>query len=290
MEDGAVRSAVQHAAGFYGRRSAEPELVRTGANHVYIADDLVVRVSRSEVDVGQHVTVGRFLIDNGIPVPEPIGSGELNGAKYTVWEYIKPDSSAVVDFAQFGGGIRALHELDLADLATELPWCDGPDWLNIDQGLAEARSANVVSDEDIDLLESHSERLRTWGDRCRLADRHVLCHGDVHPQNVIMRDGRATLIDWDTICIGPPQWDHAALLTWADRWGGRPTDYLDFAQGYGEAFDGDNLAMELAEVRLLAPTVNMIVKGANNDQCAREARLRMRFWRNDPKAPHWTPQ
>ena len=105
-----------------------------------------------------------------------------------------------------------------------------------------------------------------------------------------MSNGRAVIIDWDTICIGPPQWDHAALLTWADRWGGSPWDYRDFAAGYSERFESDPLAIELAEVRLLAPTINMIIKGSVSDRHAEEARRRMKFWRKDPDAPTWTPQ
>ena len=48
--------------------------------------------------------------------------------------------------------------------------------------------------------------------------------------------------------------------------------------------------MELAEVRLLAPTINMIVKGSEAHRFASEARQRMRFWRNETDAPTWTPQ
>ncbi len=105
-----------------------------------------------------------------------------------------------------------------------------------------------------------------------------------------MRDGRAFIVDWDTICLGPPQWDHAALLTWAARWGGRSSGYRAFADGYGETFAAYPLAMELAEVRLLAPTVNMIVKGRDVQRFAVEARRRMRFWRGEPDPPAWTPQ
>lgn len=46
----------------------------------------------------------------------------------------------------------------------------------------------------------------------------VVCPGDVHPQSVLMRDGELVVIDWDNICPGPVSWDHAALLTCAERW------------------------------------------------------------------------
>jgi hypothetical protein len=80
------------------------------------------------------------------------------------------------------------------------------------------------------------------------------------------------------------------MLTWTDRWGGPPDAYTDFARGYGADFKTDRLAAELAAVRLLAPTVNMILNGATSEWHATEARLRMQYWRNDDAAPTWTPQ
>lgn len=60
----------------------------------------------------------------------------------------------------------------------------------------------------------------------------MVCHGDVHPQNVLMRsDGRIAILDWDRLCLGPPAWDHAALLTWEGRWGGEPGTYEASAAG-----------------------------------------------------------
>lgn len=95
---------------------------------------------------------------------------------------------------------------------------------------------------------------------------------------------------WELICLGPRAWDHAPLLTWAERWGGTPGDYDAFAIGYGADLRDAPLARLLARVRLLAPTVNMIVKGAGSPRHAAEARLRMRYWRGEPSPPAWTPQ
>ena len=282
-----AREAVQR----HGRRFAEPELLRSGANDVYVASDVVVRVARTTVDVDRHVAIGEVLRREGVPVPKPIASGQHSGTNYSVWEYVRPDVQSVVQFEQFGAGIRLVHGIDPAVFdAYDLPWCDKAEWLALDRVLDLVKSAALLPDDDVDLLASNCDRLRGWGDRCRAAGRAVVCHGDVHPQNVVVRNSRATIIDWDTICIGPPQWDHAALLTWAERWGGHSRDYWSFAEGYGETFASDPLAMELAEIRLLAPTLNMIVKGAASKRHANEAGLRMRFWRGELDPPTWTPQ
>jgi hypothetical protein len=104
----------------------------------------------------------------------------------------------------------------------------------------------------------------------------------------MMGGDEVVLIDWDAICLGPPAWDHAPLLTWADRWGGAPETYSDFARGYGADLRESSLARELASLRLLAPTLNMITGGASDPACAAEARVRMRYWLGDPAAPAWT--
>lgn len=46
---------------------------------------------------------------------------------------------------------------------------------------------------------------------------------------------------------------------------------------------------ELAALRLLAPTINMIVNAGRDPSYAAEARARMRYWLGDPAAPMWTP-
>jgi hypothetical protein len=78
-------------------------------------------------------------------------------------------------------------------------------------------------------------------------------------------------------------------MTWAERWGGAPHTYPDFARGYGTDLRESTLAQELAALRLLAPTINMIINGANDAASAAEARARMRYWLGEPDAPTWTP-
>jgi thiamine kinase-like enzyme len=149
-------------------------------------------------------------------------------------------------------------------------------------------SADLVDADGLAALRSACVALRGWHDRAR-QDVLVVCHGDVHPRNVLMRGDDVVLIDWDAICLGPPAWDHAALMTWADRWGGAAETYADFARGYGADLRDSPLARELADLRLVAPTINMIMSGATNAAHAAEARARMRYWLGDPDAPAWTP-
>ena len=115
----------------------------------------------------------------------------------------------------------------------------------------------------------------------------MICHGDVHPDNVVMTTDGPVLLDWDTMCLGPPGWDHAMLLR-LPRWGWPARWYDDFAAGYGRSLADDPVANALADLRLVAATL-MRLRAARDDPAAMpQAELRLAYWRGDPDAPTWT--
>jgi len=95
------------------------------------------------------------------------------------------------------------------------------------------------------------------------------------------------LLDWDLLSVAPREWDHAALLTWASRWGGDATTYPEFALGYGSDFSSIDLATALAELRLLSATLMRWRAGLTSQPARAEAENRMKCWRQDPSAPMW---
>ena len=115
----------------------------------------------------------------------------------------------------------------------------------------------------------------------------VVCHGDVHPGNVMMVDDGVALLDWDLMCLAPPGWDHAPLLRWHERWGGGAY-YEPFAEGYGWSARGDRFTESVAELRLVAATLMRIRDAPTAPEARAEAELRLRYWRGDPDAPPWT--
>lgn len=159
----------------------------------------------------------------------------------------------------------------------------------MESNLEQAAGTGNLDPPAVDALRSACEELRGWA-QPGAGEQTVVCHGDLHPDNVLVRDGGPVVIDWDMICLGPPAWDHAALITWSERWGGHPDGYSAFARGYGRDLRTDPAARRLADVRLLAPTINMVIRGASEPACALEARRRLRYWLGDPDAPQWQPQ
>jgi aminoglycoside phosphotransferase (APT) family kinase protein len=43
-------------------------------------------------------------------------------------------------------------------------------------------------------------------------ERRVVCHGDLHPLNVLVADSGSTVVDWTDACLGDPHGDVARLL------------------------------------------------------------------------------
>ena len=117
----------------------------------------------------------------------------------------------------------------------------------------------------------------------------VVCHGDVHPGNVLPTADGPVLLDWDLLCRGPVAWDHGPLMTWTARWGGEPGIYERFAEGYGDSLRGDPLGEAVAELRLVAATLMRVRAGRTDPLAAAEAERRLRWWRGDPTRPRGRP-
>jgi Ser/Thr protein kinase RdoA (MazF antagonist) len=268
------------------------QLLRRGSNYVFRAGEIVVRVAPRSADVSSQVALARWLIGEGFRVAAPVADPDvIDGAQLSLWEHIDADVGRPIDFEQLGEIVARLHRVAPARLkeVTALPFCGDAAWLAVEQNLALADAANVVDADGMAALSRQCLALRGWQDRAR-QDVLVVCHGDVHPQNVLMKGDEVVILDWDSICVGPPAWDHAALMSWPDRWGGAAETYSDFARGYDADLRESLLARELATLRLLAPTINMIINaGSDPAAYAAEAKARMRYWLGDPAAPAWSP-
>jgi Ser/Thr protein kinase RdoA (MazF antagonist) len=266
-----------------------PALLRVGMNALFRAGDVVLRVGRPSASARLAVELAQRLRELGIPAPvaaapEAYVEGELAA---TCWVPLVA-TDAPVDWRAVGRMVRGVHALTVSDLPdgypvpspASFPWWDfaalladvGPE---ID---AEARAG----------LDAAIERNAGWN----LIDPgdSVVCHGDVHPGNVVMTGDGPVLIDWDLMCSAPPGWDHAMLLTLADRWGGDRRAYPEFATGYGSSMADDVATQRFAELRNVAATL-MRVRAGRTDPAARaEAERRLRFWRGEPDAPQWQAQ
>jgi hypothetical protein len=262
----------------------EPVLLRVGMNSLFTAgDQVVLRVGRSTPAAAAAERAFLAAVSRlDVRVPGRLRDRDgPEGLWVSAMERIHP--AGEVDWREVGAMIRRVHGMDPADVPG-LPWCsDFPHW-QFAALLEEVREA--LDPPALAGLEAAIERAAGWAERARPAA--VVCHGDVHPGNVLPTAQGPVLLDWDLRCLGPVAWDHGPLMTWSSRWGGPPGLYEAFADGYGTSLRGDWMGECIAGLRNVAATLMRVRAGRTDAAAAVEAERRLQFWRGDPDAPQWT--
>lgn len=266
-----------------------PRLVRVGMNGIFATDDgVLLRVTKPSAPPAQAIWLAHRLERVGLRVPRYVRDEPLLVDDHAVFAVEMIEVTGQVDWAEVGDMVARLHHLDVDEIAANfpLPFCGKFPWWRFDAQFAEvgaeldeaSRAAlQRAVDQDLPLLWNRD-------------DADVVCHGDVHPGNVLPSASGPVLLDWDLVCHGPAAWDHAPLMTWTERWGGEPHVYESFAAGYGRSMRGDALAEAIAELRLVAATLMRVRAARTDPAAAAEAQRRLRYWRGDPEAPQWNPQ
>jgi hypothetical protein len=265
----------------------QPELVRAGMNAIFTAGPVVLRVSTPTAPAEVSLELAQFWHDRGVTVPRARRDDvvRVDGLSVTAWERIET-TQRPVDWPRVGELVRRVHDTDPGSLPAGVPLPSPAvfPWWNFDSLLDRAGPGL-----DLDArkgLEAAIDRHRRWHE----FDAVVVCHGDLHPGNVLMGADGPVLIDWDLLCLPPPGWDHGPMLLFADRWGGRPGEYDEFASGYGRSLADDPTTIAIAELRLVAATLMRVAASIDDPRARPEAERRLRYWRGDPDAPPWTPQ
>ncbi len=282
-----TRSA-ERAAANWGL--AAPELLRMGMNGIFAAGDgTLLRVSRPTAPPEQAIWLAGVLTRFGIRVPTYLRDEPFVTDDHAVFAIAAVVERGPVDWTAVGEMISRLHRLDAGEVARgyPLPYCGDFPWWDFASVVSEVSAdLDAVSRGGIDAAIARSLPLLNE----QRARRSVVCHGDVHPGNVIQSGEGPVLLDWDLLCRGPAAWDHGPLMTWTQRWGGEPGIYEAFAEGYGRSLRGHTLAEAIAELRLVAATLMRVRAARSNPSATDEAELRLRYWRGDTDAPMWRAQ
>jgi aminoglycoside phosphotransferase (APT) family kinase protein len=266
----------------------DPVLLRAGMNALFRAGDVIVRIGRPSAPAELSIELASRLRDQGIAAPTPAAAdvhieGDLSA---TCWVRLV-DSGEPIDWREVGAIVRRVHALAPADLPDgyPLPPPTAFPWWDFETMMAELGAE--IDDAARAGLEQAIERNAAWR---QLDGVNVVCHGDVHPGNVVMTADGPVVVDWDLMCTAPPGWDHAMLLTLAERWGGDPRVYPEFAEGYGDSLADDVTTQRFAELRNVAATLMRVRAGRTDPVAREEAERRLRYWRGDGDAPPWHAQ
>ncbi len=283
----AAARAAQQAAERW--RLVAPVTLRHGMNAIFRCGDVVLRVATPNAPARLSLDLSDVLADAGVPVVVPVRRDVVvvDGFSVTAWEHVEA-VDAPVDWRAVGEVIRTVHSIPVGSLPDGLPRpspSDFPWWSH--RALLDEVSASIDAGA-ADGLRAAIDRYDGWDDFSGTPV--VVCHGDVHPGNVMMTDAGPVLIDWDLLCLAPCGWDHSPLMTWTRPWGGPPGIYDAFADGYGWSARGDRPSEAFAELRLVSATL-MRWRIAQRVPAARaEAERRLAYWRGDPDAATWNAQ
>lgn len=283
-----VTRSAEQAAQHWG--FGEPHLLRMGMNGIFsVGDDVLLRVSRPTAPPEQAIWLASVLRAHGLRVPAYVRDEPYRSEEHAVFAIEAVAESGRVDWAGIGEMVARLHRVDPAEIAAgyPMPFCGDFPWWDFASMLADTGDdLDAAASDAIDAAVARSLPVIA----AQRGSRGVVCHGDVHPGNVLQSAAGPVLLDWDLTCRGPAAWDHAPLMTWTERWGGEPGIYESFADGYGGSLRGDEVAEATAELRLVAATLMRIRTGRTNPAAAAEAELRLRYWRGETDAPAWHAQ
>lgn len=256
----------------------EPTALRAGSVPVFRAGDAVVRVAQP--GLVSPVRLASWLWELEVRVPRVLHHGLFDAHEVTALAFVSDCGD--VDWDSVGEMVRRLHDArPPADLGP-LPVAATFEWWDV-----EARLAEVDDLLDHAASEGLAAAIAQHGDWRARAGESVVCHGDLHPGNVLQGPDGPVLLDWDLLCWAPRVWDHAPLLTWEHRWGGEPGVYVRFADGYGRDFSGDVLGQDLAIMRNVVATIMRLRAGPHDAAAAAEAQRRLAYWRGEEFAPQW---
>jgi hypothetical protein len=264
-----------------------PILLRVGMNAIFRSEDVVLRVGRPTADANLGIELARGLRDRGIPALRPWADQafEVGDLSVTLWEFCVTAAEPIA-WDVVGRSIRRVHALELDDFPIGYPTPHPKNfpWWDFDSQMREV--SGVLDPQARRGLEAAIERNREWDQ----FDKSVICHGDVHPGNVVMTADGPVLLDWDLLCDAAPGWDHAMLISYAARWGGDEAAYRLFAKGYGVDLAGDPQTVSLAELRNVAATLMRVKASQSDPTAADEANRRLEYWRGAQNPPVWRAQ
>jgi hypothetical protein len=160
-----------------------------------------------ELAVAKHLTaIGAPIVSPSDAVPRDVHV--CDGFGVTFWEY-HPRREQEIDPRRLAQALAELHE-GLASYGGDVPSYRVE--LDAVRGLlADGSRVRALNDSDRTLLVGRLDALLAALGQLRLGER--VLHGSPHDANVIVVAGSPRFVDFETVCVGPREWDLAHLGT-----------------------------------------------------------------------------
>ncbi|MBB3662635.1 aminoglycoside phosphotransferase (APT) family kinase protein [Prauserella sediminis] len=241
------------------RLGADPRgatLLRFTNNAVYALADrpFVVRIVGTPAlryRASKVVRIARHLRQRGVPavrlaagVDQPVRVGEHLA---TVWERV-PDTGRRATTDELADLLRTLHAAGAPDGGGADAWEPLADV----RARVEAGSAELAA-VDRGFLLDRCDELETKAASLEFPLARTLIHGDAHVGNVIVGPDGPVLCDFDSACVGPPEWDLVPVAVGCERFGDPPSRRAALAERYGfdvTAWEGFEVLRGMRELKL----------------------------------------
>lgn len=270
---------------------AGAELIRIGSNAVFrLTDPVIVRITRDGDTVGEvrrQVDVAQWLERQGYPatralaVEQPV---EIQGRIATFWDSVSEDERyAPID--RVAEIIRQLHDLE-APASLRLPAKEP--FAKLDMQL---RVLEEVDHSSASFLRECSEDICARYQHLEFPLRPGVIHGDANVGNVILdRNNRPVLIDLDSFCVGPREWDLVQTALFYERFGWHTAEeYRTFVNVYGFDIMSWPGYKVLADYREVAMTLWLSGKASTDERAADEVRKRVESIKSGENRHDWAP-
>ncbi|WP_433499156.1 phosphotransferase [Sphaerimonospora sp. CA-214678] len=230
-------------------------LLRVHANAIYHLprENAVARVrNASALDRMRFaVQTAAWLVDQGFPALRPLEVAQpvvVGACLVTFWEYLPSLDGRRADVTHLAGLLRALHQ-------HPLPPFPLPPIRPVGNTAADASASTVLSEGERNWLIARCAELEEGFAQRATTLPQGFVHGDAHTNNLLPHpDHGWVLIDWDSVGIGPPEYDFMPIYLRPRRFGYPDSLWREFCKAYGIDPDGSsnlNLLAEIREVRSL---------------------------------------
>jgi phosphotransferase family enzyme len=263
-------------------------LLRFTNNAVYklAGDQAVIRIVGSRGlrhRVEKVVRIAGWFAEHEIPavrllagVAQPIRVGDHLA---TAWDVVPADGPEPRG-RDLGELLRRIHQLPP-------PAFQLPVWDPLDDVRRRVDDAEAIDDDDRDFLLGCCERLQDTlaGLRWRLPT--AVVHGDAHLGNLIPSPDGPVMCDFDSTCLGPPEWDLTPVAVGVGRFGEPARTYREMTRSYGwdvTQWSGFSVLREVRELKLITSVLPSV---RSNPEVRPELMRRLDDFRRGDTRARW---